>query len=491
MILRKYRLGACSAAMLVGVTVSTLAATTREVGSGRTYATIQGAINAAVAGDIINVHAGNYTEVVGVNKSSLTIRANPGDFPSITGQIKVNANNCTIDGLEIKGWTGNNSGITEASYNSTIYSGLTVKNCVIHAGPATSKATYPINVNNCSGTMSCGIFARNHTKTTITNVEIYGCITGMYMMSCKSTDGTFANGTVIANVNIHDCASDGVDVLGQYITLQDSKIYDNLSADSTPAKYHSDGIQVINNTGTTGTKNTDGMGCAQHLRIWRNTFGNATQNIFLEGPNDGSTALWSSPYVITDVLIANNVCYTNPPGTNIHGMDPTTTTTKGINIGYADGCHLYNNTILNQTTGINTGKNTYVHNNILKDCTTALNVPNTQLPTGALDYNLYYKNNNAVRWGTNFFATIVAFSAAHPLQEMHAVAGDPKLGSMTTPILQSGSAALDKAVNLYASASSCDLDRVKNIRPSSGAWDTGAYTYSSAPAPPTNLAIVP
>src|SRR5207249_9021034 len=78
-------------------------ATQRDVGSGRPYATITAALNAAAAGDVINVHTGSYKESPGITKT-VTLRAASGESPVLIGHIKVMASNVTISGLEITGW---------------------------------------------------------------------------------------------------------------------------------------------------------------------------------------------------------------------------------------------------------------------------------------------------------------------------------------------------------------------------------------------------
>ena len=120
-----------------------------------------------------------------------------------------------------------------------------------------------------SGGIGAGIYATgNNGPLLIQNCEVYGA-TGNYgdgvsLLSSTSSDGTFANGTILRGCAIHDNNVDGVKGGGTWITLDDNNIYSNINAG--PA--HSDGLQMLPNW--------------DHLRINNNTFRNHTQNIFLE-----------------------------------------------------------------------------------------------------------------------------------------------------------------------------------------------------------------
>ena len=448
-----------------------------EVGSGQTYGTITDAIVAASAGDVVNVHSGNYKESITIpaTKPSLTLKASAGASPCLTGNIRVQADNITIDGFEVRGWTG--AGPTASGvymYSGDLRTGLTVKNCIIHAGTGGSKSSFPIDVNGTRGAQSCGIFVRNHTKTTITNVEVYGCITGLYTMSCKSSDGTFANGTVMSSLNIHDNKNDGIDIEGQYITLQDSRVYDNYSGESSARGYHSDAIQAINSSGANGNQSTDGTGCVQHLRILRNTFANASQLIFIEGPNAKRSMLVSSPYMVSDVLIANNVCYIEPRGANIHGRDPGADPTVGCSLKYADDCKFFNNTVVNAGIGIGTSKHTYVQNNIFIGCKIPLIVPNVRdLAAGAIDNNILDGYNNAAQWDKIWYKTLrrLQRETSSTGNNQHSLEANPLLISPSTPRLKLESPARRAGRNLSAYFNT-DRDGVSRRE-----WDIGAYAY--------------
>lgn len=107
-----------------------------EVGAGKTYTTIQSAINAAAAGDTIVVAAGTYNEAVVINKANLIIQSEtkfgaiirPLTTPANSGAaLYINANGATIDGFEIDGTTVCNNGIYGWDTSN-----LTIKNNKVH-----------------------------------------------------------------------------------------------------------------------------------------------------------------------------------------------------------------------------------------------------------------------------------------------------------------------------------------------------------------------
>ena len=111
--------------LIVGFAGASLAAT-RTVGPGQAYTTIQSAINAASAGDTINVKTGLYTEDLSINKNNLALKSidGPGlaeirgaalaDVVSIGSGLGV-----TIDGFKITPGDFANTGIYHEGGSTT------------------------------------------------------------------------------------------------------------------------------------------------------------------------------------------------------------------------------------------------------------------------------------------------------------------------------------------------------------------------------------
>jgi len=430
---------------------------TLEVGPGQSYATVQAAINAASAGDVINIHNGTYTENLSKIPNSVTIQNNTGDSPILVGRILVgSSSNVTIDGLEIKGWTEPAHGIDQS--NGT---GLTVKNCTIHGGSAWSS--------------SAAVNSRNSTRLTITNNEIYDVSKGIRLHSSHSTDGTYANGVNISGNHIHDCPVDGIDIHGEYFTIDGNLIVDNM--DTLWAQRHPDGIQFIKSL-------VDGYNTASRVIIKNNIIRNHTQNVFIEGP-------------VQDVQIFNNVIY-NDGTAVVNGVDMGSLYTKNLfaGSGAVEGLFVYNNVFgpaTNFSVGIRGNGEFHFKNNILIDDAPGgafwVEFPSS-IPVGEFDYNLFYvTGGRTVDWGTNRFSRLSDFQATYSNRAQNSFEADPGLGPWPEASPALDSPAIDKGVALPVEFAT---DRVGNSRPLGMGWDIGPYEKQiSAPAAPNNLRVGP
>jgi hypothetical protein len=174
-------------------------AVTFEVGPGKTYATIQDAVNAAAALDIPNatnntppaspvnivVFAGTYTENVNIpadastkfngQNDSWTLKANPGDRVVLVGGIAVGNDRDfgTYDGINVNavGRSGYSFAQTARSNN--------IKNCFIYGGNSTAVNFAGIAMNRLFGTnfishvtihdMTFGISSSDNSTWTLTD----------------------------------------------------------------------------------------------------------------------------------------------------------------------------------------------------------------------------------------------------------------------------------------------------------------------------------
>jgi Synergist-CTERM protein sorting domain-containing protein len=156
--------------LLVFSGISTAA--TLTVGTGKTYATIQAAVDAASSGDTIDVYSGTYQEDVRIHKNNLTLRSVDGEGQAeITGDggtyvVYVNEDlGVTVDGFKITPGSGNTYGIYH------------------NGGTPTSPVT--ITNNTIEGFSSYGFYASwgymENTTFTFTNNTINECDTGVYI----------------------------------------------------------------------------------------------------------------------------------------------------------------------------------------------------------------------------------------------------------------------------------------------------------------------
>jgi hypothetical protein len=420
----------------------------REVGPGQTYTTITAAIAAATAGDILNIHdniIGPYTESVTVSKT-LTLRNQTGETPVLdpvavnADAITVTADDVTIDGLEITGWSGlHRMGVTAISHT-----GLTVRNCEIHDGG---------NFGTGSGS---GVNATSCTRVTIEDNEIYHVNIGARLLACHSTNGTYANGTLVKNNHIHDCHVDGIDIHGEYFTIDGNEILDNIDTDYLAT--HPDGIQFI-------AAPLDGYDTASHVIIKNNIIRNHTQNIFAQGTG------------IVDVQIFNNIVYNDE--TVVHGVNMAAITTKNYVGSAISGLVLVGN-LFGPVTSVSvalsaSGTIDAIRNNVFIRGKVCLNVP-TPANVAEFEGNWFQPatgaGNYLIIWGTTWFSSYSAFAAAYPAVADDMFVGDPLVGAFPNAVPLEASPLLNNGVVAGASYAT---DRLGVVRPQGSAWDIGPY----------------
>jgi len=447
-----------------------------EVGPGQTYTTISAALTAANPNDVINIHEGNYTETCAIVDAGLTLQSNASDTVTIYGRITASGrSNLVINGLNLVGsantWTATLHGIDlQNSVNMSIF------NCEIDGG------------SNLTGSASA-IYVRNSSEVYIGTNFIHGAEKGINLSSGFSTDDTFENGVHVRYNTITDCLHDGIDILGEYFTINNNLIYNNM--DTNWSAFHPDGIQFIRS-------DVDGYSNVRFARLYNNIIYNHTQNIYLEG--------WGTNDPVSNVQIWNNVLFNQNTGI-VNGVDMSAVDNlHNIQIRGGQDIWIYNNTfgpdsgsgirIFNDVntnvpgSGIQKPNSIFIKNNIFYEDDASENSYEITWDTdatnafaaNAVDYNLYYlPHNKAVSWyGTNY-TSMAAFAAAHP-QEANGQQGDPVMGALPTPSLTSSSPAKDAGVAL---GSPYDTDILGFSRPSGAAWDMGAYEFDQGKWSPT------
>ena len=151
-------------------------AATLEVGTGKTYTTIQSAINAASSGDTISVYPKTYTENISLispaSKTNITIQSVSGASTTIidgnsSGTVVTMNSGCTIDGFTIQNGTGTTFwGIYKVGGGIFCDSitNVTIQNCIITNNRA--------NGNGLTGAYGGGICAFDTTNSTLSNCTI-------------------------------------------------------------------------------------------------------------------------------------------------------------------------------------------------------------------------------------------------------------------------------------------------------------------------------
>ena len=193
-------------------------------GSNREYSTIQAAVNAAVAGDTVQVFDGNYVGFSisrsGTASARITVRAAGNaaviDRVSSAGEgIRVsNASYVTIEGFTVVGMPGFGIGARGASPTSPMR-GVTIRD------------------NTVYNSASSNIYASQVTDSLIEGNTTYGSADshGIYLANGGS-DNTVIRGNLAYNnanngIHLNGDLSVGGDGLHQGVTIEDNVIYGN------------------------------------------------------------------------------------------------------------------------------------------------------------------------------------------------------------------------------------------------------------------------
>jgi hypothetical protein len=203
--------------------------------------------------------------------------------------------------------------------------------------------------------------------------------------------------------------------------------------------------------------------------------------------NDLNGGTWVAPLTFNNVFVN-----TNP---NCGAANGFATLVSNSGVG-----GVYNNTFSGRGAAISVTGTLIIKNNLIAK--TDIGISNGGGMIASADYNLYYgltglnQAPSAVmidhHSSINFYSSIAQWLSSSGF-DSHGVANDPKLTSNFT--LGTGSGAAGTATNLTSlGIAALNADRAGAPRPTSGAWDAGAYQISSkiatAPAPPTGVTAV-
>lgn len=329
--------------------------------------------------------------------------------------------------------------------------------------------------DNTSTWAHANIYVWTGSSSSISNWSIYNNVTA------NSTWG------IVAAINFSSQVVSN-------LLIYNNDINDGAGWNEPSDEYHIDGIFVYGQ-GPTGYING---GYIYNNRMWGN-WGNCSY----------VTAYAYINQNLTNFYLFNNV-FDNSAW---NGAAPCGN--GDLALGYGDtNFYIYNNTFLgyssspggmfaNDTGGGDTGM--YLSNNIFAYAASALWMPSSSSPI-AVDYNDYYDitgSGVSCAWGISSSCVSTGGSSSFSTwqgdgYDTHGTYANPNLNSSYIP--QSGSAAISLGTNLYSTCNgqpnpglgALCYDRAGNQRPSSGAWDAGAYSSgsgstSAAPAAPTGL----
>ncbi len=178
-------------------------------------------------------------------------------------------------------------------------------------------------------------------------------------------------------------------------------------------------------------------------------------------------------------------------GSNLPGIVAANNTIIGGNTGFGNGSCLYAEGVTGAT----------IENNVLSNCPVLLwGVSGSTY--SALNNNVYQNSSLSNSWqiggsaggGGSLYSSLAAWQSGTGAEgNSKATSGSLTLSSTYQP--QTGSIVIGAGANLTSlGITALNTSKGGIARPSSGAWDAGAYEFgsgtSSAPAPPTNLRAV-
>jgi parallel beta-helix repeat protein len=183
-------------------------AVTLEVGQGKTYVTIQSAVDSANPGDVVVVNEGVYSENVIIKKSGISISGNNREKVIIEGKkassgININqANNVRISGLTIRnsGTSGQfDAGVTIYSAKDNVVSDMVLINNLVGVSIYSDSNNNVIAGNEIRSNSNNGILIHSSSNNRIYGNNIQENKIGIYVDQSK--DNMIYSNNFISNSN--------------------------------------------------------------------------------------------------------------------------------------------------------------------------------------------------------------------------------------------------------------------------------------------------
>jgi hypothetical protein len=399
------------------------------------------------------------------------------------------------------------NGTSLANHSSTTYgvyaeggSDVTIENITISGLYTHVCADTYTSCTDTNGGSTFGIFVQGGSNVTVEKNTITDAFAGVqYSVPGSSAASNISvDRNTITNCNWGMYVADG----NTNGTMNDVLLYGNnvnMTANwaTSTDTFHSDGIFL--SSSHSGSKTTGAL-------IYNNTVVSTstngwigTANLYLSADTNGGYGTIESP------IIFNNVFY----------LDASAEGGNGPFFCWVSGCLVYNNTSYSTDTGHETfevygtgGTGATILNNIFQGTGNCADVVVTS--GGAIvssNYNDYYGCSSVGYLGSTYHTTLASWAAVTD-GDANSTSANPLLNTSSTLPLQlssTSSAAYRTGENLTSLCSgqanpglgALCYDVTGTARPSTGAWDMGAYYYSggsapppSAPAPPTALSAV-
>ena len=387
---------------------------------------------------------------------------------------------------------------------STGISGFACNHCTItNSGTQGQGVIQNIYVNiQGDGTLGDNSVARAIDYTgsnwTISNLTIHDC--GWCVVHFYSTSDS---GDEVSGINLYNfghafaLAASSPAAMTSY-SLHDNMIHDAANWQASGCPFHQDGLHTF---GLTGSSIDD-------VYVFNNYFYGdwgtcPTGFIFVEAAGGGTPSHMKNSYWWNNVMVVQNTSFENTNG----WFD--------VASGDAGVQWFYNNTIVGHggsadntlCFGVQNLSGPVFKNNVALQCGDPISIQGTTPSAMTSDYNYYGRytcqngNNCFVNSGGTFESSFASWQSycscdSHSILNTSSTLfnadGSPQAGS---PVIGKGSNLSSVASGNVATLQSDTTEggtRTPIGRPSSGAWDIGAFEYaiSSAPNPPSGLSAV-
>ncbi len=131
-----------------------------STGPASDYTSIQAAVDAAKDGDTIIVYSGIYTEYIDMNKELTIVSQSGNPEDTVVQAFKITANNVTINGFVVKGYSGIR--LDDAQYNN-------ISNNEFYRISLISSSNNTVRNNSCKGASDCFYITYSNNNLIINN----------------------------------------------------------------------------------------------------------------------------------------------------------------------------------------------------------------------------------------------------------------------------------------------------------------------------------
>jgi hypothetical protein len=315
----------------------------------------------------------------------------------------------------------------------------------------------------------------------IHNNSIHDASAGVKIEITSSNNRYYNNHIYNINWGIFESGSGSSNSITNEL-IYGNDVHDFANWDTTDDSFHHDGIFLSGNTSTADLT---------HVDVYNNYLHGTTSNATTCASAYGS-CMTAYIYINTDsyVRVFSNLIVLNSGDTGPNNGP--------VLLFVDDHDSFINNTVIGGTLSggntcihLNSGTNFTVENNIFSNCSSVLwNDGSTFL---SLNYNVYQASTLSWRKGSSYYSTLATWqSASGGDAASQATTGSLSIGGSYVP--NSGSIAIGAGANLTSlGGTALDSDKAGNARPSSGAWDAGAYqsgTSAQQPTSPTGLSAI-